>query len=152
MTNMPPNDDFLHFGWVVIAICVPTYLLTIFLIHHKGWHFWIDKRKTVYHWLGHLTGGRLGHVDPGLGSPNNFHDPVAGPPRRRATRNISKSEHNAKLARSVSVTIPPSSPLPTRKIEKPMLKLVDPFNHVQTLTAVGQEEEAPIRTPESAPP
>jgi len=37
MTNMPQDDDFDHFSWVAIAICVPTYLLIIFLIPNKGW-------------------------------------------------------------------------------------------------------------------
>ena len=40
MTNMDPNDNFVHFGIVTVVICVPTYMLIGSLNTGSGFEFW----------------------------------------------------------------------------------------------------------------
>ena len=43
MTNMDPNDNFIRFGVVTLAICLPTYMLIGSLNTTSGFAFWTRK-------------------------------------------------------------------------------------------------------------
>jgi len=105
----------------------------------------------MYHWTAHFTGGMFGQFDPDLGSTGSFKDPIPGPARRRAARNPSRSEHNARLTHSIiSGTMGASSPRPPKKTETPILQLVDLFNNVLVNAAAGQKEDPLTSIPEAA--
>ena len=43
MTNMDPKDNFVRFGVVTVAICLPTYMLIGSLNTERGFEFWTEK-------------------------------------------------------------------------------------------------------------
>ena len=43
MTNMDPNDNFVRFGIVTLAVCLPTYILIASLNTQSGFAFWTEK-------------------------------------------------------------------------------------------------------------
>ncbi|KAB8345867.1 hypothetical protein FH972_022922 [Carpinus fangiana] len=52
MTNMDPNEDFRHFAWTTLGICVPTYLLIGSLNTETGLQFWQGKTRALFNTLG----------------------------------------------------------------------------------------------------
>jgi len=152
MTNMPPNDNFYHFAWTTIAICIPTYLLIMFLIPNKGLYYWGGRREVIRSWTSSVLTRIFGHSGTKLKSAeqkqyNNPFDPVPSQTRKRATTYRSKSEHNAKIFRTASANVPP--PRQAKKVEMPTIQLTDPFKEVQLSTTAGQKEEALPSIPES---
>ncbi|KAL8803639.1 MAG: hypothetical protein Q9182_003054 [Xanthomendoza sp. 2 TL-2023] len=54
MTNMDPDEGFLHFGIVTAVVCVPTYFLIGSLNTTSGAHFWRTKTKQVFTSVGRV--------------------------------------------------------------------------------------------------
>lgn len=54
MTNMDPNEGFVHFGIVTVVICLPTYMFIGSLNTANGFGFWTRKIHlvfTIHFWL-----------------------------------------------------------------------------------------------------
>lgn len=54
MTNMPPDDNFVPFGIVIVIICVPTYLLIGSLNTTRGMQFWRERTMDLFRLVGKL--------------------------------------------------------------------------------------------------
>lgn len=52
MTNMNPAESFQHFAWVVLAVCIPTYLLIGSLHTDTGLNFWSHNKNAFFARLG----------------------------------------------------------------------------------------------------
>jgi len=48
MTNMDPNDSFIRFGVVSLAVCLPTYMLIGSLNTNRGFKFWTEKIHGLF--------------------------------------------------------------------------------------------------------
>lgn len=51
MTNMPPDDNFNHFAWSLVAVCAPTYILLIHVNTDAGIRWWTATITTLWHRL-----------------------------------------------------------------------------------------------------
>ncbi|KAI4239959.1 MAG: hypothetical protein L6R40_005390 [Gallowayella cf. fulva] len=59
MTNMDPDEGFLHFGIVTAVVCVPTYFLIGSLNTTSGAHFWRIKTQQFFSSIGRMFASLL---------------------------------------------------------------------------------------------
>ncbi|CAL8584361.1 hypothetical protein XPA_009963 [Xanthoria parietina] len=128
MTNMDPDEGFLHFGIVTTVICVPTYFLIGSLNTTSGAHFWRQKTKQFFAALGEMVVkffGLFGYRPGWANRPSSFHsDPVDARPLHRR----SQSAREGMAARD-HISPPPTSPTNTT-----------PFNRRPTLSPNANKE------------
>ena len=55
MTNMPPDDNFVPFGIVIVIICLPTYLLIGSLNTTQGMKFWRQRTIDLIRFIGKIV-------------------------------------------------------------------------------------------------
>ena len=85
MTNMPPNDNFVRFGFVTAAICLPTYLVIGSLGSERALQFWKQHighylgaqyyKQRFVRWLGYFRSRPRGTVakEPAIETGNHHH-------------------------------------------------------------------------------
>ncbi|KAF1984063.1 hypothetical protein K402DRAFT_359858 [Aulographum hederae CBS 113979] len=73
MTNMPPNDNFNHFAYTLVAICIPTYILIGSLNTDSGMKFWTTKSRYFWSSSGHGLAKALNAVGYQPKWARNYH-------------------------------------------------------------------------------
>lgn len=124
MTNMPPNDNFNHFAWSQIAICLPTYLLLIHINTDAGLAWWTTTTITSWHRvcvaIAKATEALLGHPTRWTASylaPEIVIDNRAPPGRQRHNRSLSTTSMDmAMRTRAAPITAAVQSPPVSRTV------------------------------------
>jgi len=124
MTNMPPADNFDHFAWSLIAICLPTYLLLIHINTDAGLAWWtattsaswyrlcIAIAKAIEALLGRRTRWTADYLAPEIIIDNR-----APPGRQRHNRTFSTTSMDMALrTRAASTTAALQSPPMSRTV------------------------------------
>jgi len=126
MTNMPPNDNFNHFAWSLIAICLPTYLLLIHINTDAGLAWWTTTTSGSWHRvcvaMAKATEALLGRSTrwtASLLAPEIIVDTRAPPGRQRHNRSLSTTSMDMAMrtrAAPVTATVAVQSPPMSRTV------------------------------------
>ncbi|KAI4257307.1 MAG: hypothetical protein L6R42_005756 [Xanthoria sp. 1 TBL-2021] len=128
MTNMNPDEGFLHFGIVTTVICVPTYFLIGSLNTTSGAHFWRKKTQQFFAAIGEAFVKVLaffGYRPQWANRPSSFHSDLSN---TRPLQRRSQSAREGMAARDY-ISPPPTSPTNTA-----------PFNRRPTLSPNANKE------------
>ena len=90
MTNMPDKANFVNFGIVLTAICIPFFSIIGFLSTKYGYSIWMKKTKEIWRF-----------IYPKKSKKEKLHDDENVPPRTPVHRSLTTEEAmRARLGRS----------------------------------------------------
>ncbi|KAL8768565.1 MAG: hypothetical protein Q9209_005250 [Squamulea sp. 1 TL-2023] len=128
MTNMDPDEGFLHFGIVTAVVCVPTYFLIGSLNTTSGAHFWRKKTKQIFASIGRFIVALFslfGYTPQWAKEPPNSHSDISN------VRPLQHRSQSAKEGLAARDSIAPPLASPTN---------IAPFNRRPTVSPDAAKE------------